>query len=720
MKKIIALELDLTTLTETFTTYAAGIWQKTMSVPQLVQDNSPITTIFSGTWTIGVDPIAIGSVRVDNFLLGDVGSKEELIEQDGAFHFDAATQILYIAIYDYAPAWGYKTYKIGETSGFISQAQNQIINGKAYPVSSRLGATPYAPRLVSDVSIDESVDDQKNGIFIYEEIEATINNGDGAYDNIRESVTGNEARVLIAYISESKEEEIETGKPFKIRAESSDFEIVREGIVEDVDYSDPNRPVVRAIDPRADWTQKIGTSLLTVAEYPNLEDKYVDKYKPLLIGQVNGSTCIQLEPKPVSASPIDFLVCDTTVGNIEAVDDIYFDGKISGADVDRVLTGGEYSLNISTGVLTINNYNSGKAYFYGRVSDLTETVEITLYLLNEYANLAYIASNFNYNEIETIRALDYTTHVYIDEKGDKLRDVIQKLISDIQVDFFQQGSVLTMRKSNVERPSVEDVPYWEISDNPAPWVDDRTDTVKTIAIGYNRDYRQDTFDTYYDSSQEQEAIDNNRKAVDKSEVTNLTTRTDVAEIYDEFYDRFVVPSRTITINRLRPFTAMLTDFFTHKVQRILPGSKQPVFERGLYKITAIDQNAGTAEAVYFSDKPEPYISTGRAAGVRNWSTVEDGYTVVGGKAVYADGSYIFPGDTPTIKEGLVITQRSTRTRGHAFGAPNSNRALEPFSGIPAFSRAAFRTPAAQGGLAVGLAPVPSSGNVAGITQQVGE
>ncbi len=617
MKKLVILELDVTTIKETFTAYSAGIYQKTLSVSDAIQAPSPLVTILGGTWTIGSTPLSVGSVRVDDNLLGSVGSISELYDQDGSFFFSEATQTIYIALFDYYPAYGYRSYKVGETSGFISEAQNQLINGRKYPVSSRIGATYYKPRLIGDVDIPESVDDQSNSIFIYDEIQATLDNGDGDLDNIREDVTGNEARVLIAHISESKEEEIETGFPFKIRASADDFHIVREGIVEDLDYSNPSRPVVTAIDPRADWTQKISTELMTTAEYPDLEDKYIDKRKPLLIGQVNGTPCIRLAPKPSTSTDTDFLVCDTSVGDINTVDSIYFDGKISGSEVDRELLVSEYSIDLTTGILTINNYDTGDAYFYGSVTDLNETVEIVLFLLDKYAGISYIASNFNQIEVEAIRNLNFTTHVYSDKSGEKLRDVIETLISDVQVDFFQQGSVLTMRKSNEERTPTEEVQYWEISDNPAPWVDDRTDTVKTISIGYNRDYRQDTFDTYYDDSNEETAIDNNRKAVDKVIETNLTNRDDVSEIYDEYYNRFVVASRAITINRLRPFTAQLTDFVYHTIQRVTPDGSKQIFERATYQIVEIDQNSNTATAVYFSDAPEA-VSGSSDYGIANY------------------------------------------------------------------------------------------------------
>lgn len=674
MKKIKILELDITVLKETFTTYSAGIWQRTMSVPELVQNASPIVTIFGGTWDDqGFDPIQIGSVRVANDILGSVDSIEELREQDGSFYFDFPSQVLYLALFDYDPAWYYRSYKTGETSGFISQAQMQLINDRLYPVDSYIGASYYEPRLDGDLSIDESVDDQKNGIFIFDDVNASILNGDGEFDNIRDNVTGNEARVLIAHIADSPEEEIATGFPYKIRADRSDFNVVREGIVEDVDYSNPNRPVIKAIDRRSDWSQTIGENLLNTTDFPDLEDNLIDKRRPIIIGTVQGTKCVRVEPKPTSAANTDFLVCDTTIGDIDLVDGIYFDGKISGTDVDRFLTSGEYSLNTSTGILTVNNYSSGNAYFYGTAAGMNNPVEIILFLLQEYAGLSYIPSNYNLNEIEQVRSLGYHTHVYIDEKGEQLFKTIEKLILDIQIDFFQQGSVLTMRKGNEERASTEDIPVEQITDNPAGWVNDRTDTVKTISVGYNRDYRLDSFETYYDATKEQEAIDGNLKAIDKVFETNLTDAGDVQTIYDEYYSRFTAPSRTVTINRTWPFKAGLTDFVTFKVARQGLDGEKKVFERALYKIVQLNQNNNTAEIVYFSDRPEPYYSPGLAA-----------------------------------------------FRRPAFAAPTVVPVFIPYSGSPAFRYAAFRRAASPGGAYALFDPVSGSGYRAGIYQQIGE
>lgn len=602
MTKIKILELDFTSLTTGYTAYSAGIYQKTFTVQQAVQDASFWTTVFGFAWDYDVDAVSIGSVRVDDTILGKVESIAELREQDGSFYYDSANQIIYLALSDYANAWNYRVYKAGETTGFIDQAQLQYINGVPYPVDSYLGSSYYEPRLSSGISASISIDDQKNGIFVFDDLTASINNADGKYDNIRADITGNEARLLTADIADSKEEEIATGYPYKLKAEQSDFNIVRLGVVEDVDYSDPNEPKIKAIDVRSDWSKKIGTNFLTLSEYPDLEDKYVDKRKPILIGQVNGSSCIQLSENPATSTATDFLICDTSIGDIETVDNIYFEGQISGADVDRYLTAGEYSVNTSTGILTINNFDDGKAYFYGQVTELTETVEIILFLLENYQNLSFINSNFNIAEIDAVKALDYKTHVYISEKGEKLSAVIEKLVMDIQVDFFQQGSKLTMRESNEERTAVCDIPPREIKDNPAGWVNDRTDTVKTISVTYNQDYRTEETETYYDNSNEQEAIDNNRKAVDKEFNTNLTSASDVAAIYDAYYSRFVVPSRTITVNRTFATSAGLTDFVTFKVTRVnaIDGDKD-VFPRGLYKIVDKDPINDTLEIIYFRD-----------------------------------------------------------------------------------------------------------------------
>lgn len=674
MKKIKILELDITNIIYSFVSFSPGIYQKTLTVPVAVQEASFWYTNFSGSWNIDSAPVSIGSVRINNLILGSVDSIEELREQDGAFHFDIATQILYFALYDFKNAWQYNGYKIGETSGFISQAQMQLINGEKFPVSAYLGATFYEPRLNDDdISIEEGLDDQGNGIFVFDEITASLRNADGKFDLIRGEVTGNEARILIANISDTPEEEEATGYPYKLRADISDFNIIRRGVIEDVSYSDPDSPAIKAIDPRSDWDQKIGTTILSVSEFPDLEDNLIGKRKPIIVGNVNGTPCVRVEPRPLSAANTEFLICDTSIGDIGSVSGIYFDGKISGSDVDRFLAGGEYSVNTSTGVLTVNNYNSGDAFFYGVGVAINETVAVTLFLLDTYANLAYIPSNFNKTEIEQIRNLGYLTHVYVDKSGEKLSSVIEKLVIDINVDFFQQGSPFTMRLANQERPSTEEVKTFELSDNPAPWVNDRTETIKTISVGYNRDYRTDTFDTYYDDSREQEAIDNNRRSVDKVIETNLLNSGNVASIYDVFYERYSKPSRTVTINRLRPFMANLSDFVLLKIERDINGTKKSIFPRAKYKIVSINHIDDTAEAVYFSDQPEPYLMQG-----------------------------LLSFGTPS------------------FGAPRVVPVYIPYSGIPSFSYASFGSASSVGGSYELTNPVTGSGYVSSVTQQIGE
>ena len=123
MTKIKILELDVTTISEQFTASSAGIWKKGISVPQAVQDAGFMTTVFGLTGTCETEPVIIGSVRVNNTLLGSVDSRAELELQDGAFFFNTATQVLYLALYDYATASSSLSYKVGQTSGFINKAQ---------------------------------------------------------------------------------------------------------------------------------------------------------------------------------------------------------------------------------------------------------------------------------------------------------------------------------------------------------------------------------------------------------------------------------------------------------------------------------------------------------------------------------------------------------------------------------------------------------------------
>ena len=355
MRKIELLQVGKTYITENFTVYSAGIYYKKMSVSVAVQLSSPTTTIFGATWDPGesTTPIAISGVNFENVSLSSLASIEELYLQDGSFYFDEPNQDLYVAIFDYRNLIINHTFAAGRTIGFLSEAQLVNINGINYPLNTYIGSVYYEPRL-NDVFINESISDQKHGIFVFGDLQASIKNNDGAYDFITDSITGNKAVLLVANLSDSKEEEQETGFPYKLSAEAADFKIARTGIVENVDYSDPDNPNIIAIDTRADWTQTIGTNLLTVAEFPNLPDKYINDRKAICIGKVNGVKCVPLRDN-TTAADFDYLICDTSIGEIQSISAVYFKGKIGTSDVDRYLAiTSEYTVDL----VYRNNHNN--------------------------------------------------------------------------------------------------------------------------------------------------------------------------------------------------------------------------------------------------------------------------------------------------------------------------------------------------------------------------
>jgi hypothetical protein len=601
LRKIKLLQVGSTTFSEGFTTYSAGVYFKRVSLSDPDRLLSPVTTIFSGTFddSLPSSDVSITGVLFNNVPLSEVGAISELYLQDSSFYFDFASQFLYISLFDYDNVIQGDVITIGETIGFISEAQNIEVEGNKYPLDTFLGSVYYEPRL-NDISIVNDITNQQEGIFVYDDLDVSINNSDGTFDLLRTDITGNVIELSVADLSDSKEEEIGTGFPFKLAAQLSDFRVVRKAVVEDVDYSNPNEPNISAIDQRANWTQKINSNLLTQTEFAGLPDKFNNKYKPILMGTVNGAKCIPLRADGAAAS-FDYFICDTTYGDIQSISSVYFNGEISGVKEDRFLTGGEYSVNTSTGIITVNNVNKGDVWVYGVFTTLSETVEILLYLLSTFENIAYIDSNFNKEEIEIIKALDRTTHIYIDEKGEVLSRVIEKLCTDIQVDLLQIGGVLTLRESNTVGVVQEAIPTRQIIDNPPPWSTNRIDTVKSIAVTYNSDYRLDIAETYFNNSEEATAVLNNRKAVDKSFETNLTLEADVQEIYDIYYNRYIQTLRTVTINRTVPFMAGISDFISFPVVRQSLDEDKTIFTNAVYKIIQIDEIENTALCVYFED-----------------------------------------------------------------------------------------------------------------------
>ncbi len=604
MRKIKLLEVGHTLEKMGFVAYSAGIYGKKMSVSNAERAASPITTIFSASWEddLPSDPVNVNGVTINSSILQEVATLSDLRLQEGSFYFDLANQILYFCKTDYKNLLLSDTIFVGDVIGFISEAQLTEINGVNYPLNTRVGSLHYEPRL-NDIDVSEELDDQQHGLFIFDDLSASINNADGTYDHVRTDVTGNNAKLSIADIADSPEEGISSGFPYKLAAEADDFNIVRTGIVEDVEFTDPLEPTITAIDIRSDWTQTIGVNLMTTAEFSGLPADYVNVRKPIAIGSISGIPCIPLRADGAAGS-FDYFICDITYGTIQSISSVYFNGEISGTKEDRYLTGGEYSVNLSTGIITVNNVNSGSVWVYGVFTTMNETAEIALYTLATFQNLAYIGSNFNVPEIEVIKALDYQAHIYVPYDGLEVRDIIEKLMADAQIDFYQQGSVLTMRAANTERVSIEAIPTHEIIDNPPPWENDRLETIKTIAVGYNKDYRTDQYITYYDNSKQTEAVNNNRKAIDKLFDTNLTNQNDVISIYGAYYSRFINISRTVTIDRTIPFTAGLGDFVTFPVVRKTLDEEKEIFANGVYKIISIDKIENSAQAIYFRDEPD--------------------------------------------------------------------------------------------------------------------
>jgi hypothetical protein len=76
--------------------------------------------------------------------------------------------------------------------------------------------------------------------------------------------------------------------------------------------------------------------------------------------------------------------------------------------------------------------------------------------------------------------------------------------------------------------------------------------------------------------------------------------------------------------------------------------------------------------------------------------------------------------TYTREEGSGRIVKSARSRARAYGAPSADVTYIDYTGSPAYRSAAYRTVSKIGGSITLGNPVPSSGNVASITQQVGE
>lgn len=592
MQTLVIVQLDKTfSATEGWMGYAPGIWVKKMSLTAAEIAASMITS-WGGIFDTGISeiPVSVGSVIVGQDALNPVDSVDELYLQDESFYYDTTNQLLYIVFENYTPYYFYPIIKAGQTFGFINAGQKDSMG---FLLDSTYGGIHYDVRLKSLPGVNQTIDPQKFGVFRTSNMSIDIENGDGIYDGIDETVTGNGMRILIAYVEEGAIATID------------DFFVARYGFIDFVNNPDSNTISVIGSDPRAEWSENVNPETFNTTDYPNIDSKLVGKHIPLVIGTWEGIPGYQIDAE-------DFLVSSETYGAVSSIDKAYlYNGSINSVEVNRELTGGEFS--VSGGIITIPDYDSGDVVVDMTGIDITNVVEIILFLVDTFENLAFLSANWNIAEVNEVIAEDFTGHAYFDTSGTTVQVAVENLLKSINARLMPLGRSLTIRRASQIRDPLFEVRNEDLLRMPAIQRN-RIDSIKTISFDYNKNIHTGRYDTFYDNSLELTAIANNRKSVEAFFKTLLTTSTDAEQIAIEYYERFISVPPALSMPYIKSIEFFISDYLTFELLRKKNEfdftDASVVIERADYEVIGVDWINRTFDLLYIQDNPRPPVETG--------------------------------------------------------------------------------------------------------------
>lgn len=570
-KQLIVAQADILSPSGTFANFAPGAWWRTGYLSDADKASSFWTTAFGANFDdLEAAPIVISSftVGLDRYQIRSTIDGARANSQ--RFHFDNDNQQLYVSFADRKQYWQFEQRQSGQANTFIDATQ-QIELG---PVFSLLGQEYADPRLVAgSVEDNQTLDSLEDQKFTYDTYSFAIDNTDGELDTIRAQIINQASRILLAEIPDTD------------TATLDDFELIRYGIVSDVVFQG-DQVQVSVVDPRKNYDNEINPNVLTVAEYPNLEDGLVDKSKPLLLGRA-------IVPG-IQVDATEFMASDTFYGNLTTVHDVFVDGVSTGHTVD-----------LAAGTVTIAGYTSGDVTIDCTALDISNIVDQILFLMITFADIEETAEFFDMDSIATMGAKGYTGAYYIDTGGIKLNEALQELASGILTWVIPRtGGVFHFQDITPEEP-VYEVLFDEITGLPDRSYNNEI-FVSSLQIQYSPDYINDSRLTIKDDSLRDEAIENQSADVTNEFFSTLTSESQAVALNLAFYEQRIFAPEIIELSLPDKLQFDVADYINYTHQRVfdpLGENVKVIVPRSRWRVVQASRIARTATIRRIDDDP---------------------------------------------------------------------------------------------------------------------
>lgn len=549
-------QIDIVTPVEVYGPGESKIWNFTASVSSEDQAASFWTVNFNASFEgVETEPQIVGTVLEDNVPLARANSYEDMRSSPGSFYFNTASQIGSVHFSNSDPPYRFDKIALGEALLFSDSVKE--LNGK--PLLSDIDGIRLVPRLSGNIRDTLKADDLGKGKFYYSGFGFTIDNPDGAYDDIRASVINSGGRLLLAELPEGQIPKL------------SDFEQIVTGFVTEVSFPDDLTVDFDISDPRQNFEQKVNTELITAADYPDAGSK-IGKRKPLLLGRA--------KVPGVKVAAGVYLFSSVLYGDLTAVHGVTVDGSAV-----------SFTPNLAAGTVTLSGDPSGSIEIDATGINITNVVDQLIFLFGEFGNIPETASNFNLSEVQDIRDKGYTGALYIDEGGEKLGKLIQDVSLGINTRVYPQvGGVYGFRDLTI-KASVDTIKATELVAFPERSYDDEKYFSDITAL-YALNYTTEEYESLTDESSKAIAITRQRSAVSGEFESTVDNESDAQALITMRYEQSIEPPVTLEVESAAPLRFGLLDYVNFELARFRDPyhlDKSIIVENSKYRVESISR-----------------------------------------------------------------------------------------------------------------------------------
>lgn len=488
------------------------------SIAPLITDPSNYWIAWGGYFD---NPVGYGFQILMNAFLNEVYSFTNLYAIQNSFYIDETNNMVYMNI-------PYRPWQYGDD--YSSLFNNTGSTFSSAPKDSRnlsdvyYGIVKTQPRMAIP-SFNNKLNDVISGIITYNDFSIMMFNNDGYFDELN----------IIQYFNMP----IQVSKTSEDMTDINDFNIIRKGIIEDIDVNF-NSVNIKGVDQfylmNTDFCRKF-----TKSDYPNLDDGDVNSDMPVAWGSVSKVPLVEINRD--SADPAtwaEYIALDPNY--ITACSKVY---DSNGAELT-------FSIAAGTGVIRVTSLDDDGEVIDADSADVTgktnNTIgEIVVEAVVNNENFPYIEGIWDLTETNAYIALCAEVGFYFG--GGTTRELVNAVLkNDIAYLIQKNDGRLTIRQWGQDYTTWF-VDSWLATKKPNKKFQDAFKYFcSSVQVNYGKNYKNSVYlSKYIDDTRESEIFGNYKRSFLAIFNTDLTESLEISDLAERLLERFGEVRETLSI-----------------------------------------------------------------------------------------------------------------------------------------------------------------------------